>query len=429
MVGVGPCGGDAVTDFAYKAKHWPRISTLPELLARLDVVRPKAWEGFAYTANPPCHESDSKASLSVGEAERGGLLVRCWGGCDLDSIEESLGVALQVRYRDGSLRYREAGATRAAAPPPKPPPSREPIYEVNPFSLADIRAAKIWLAVKQGKPPKPWTGTIGGVTYGFRQSLANLELARYGGEYVDSKDVRMTLLPHDSYDRVQGIIRRIEDRTGGRCVPAISLAASEAVRYPFPLAVVDCDYRPDDDEDGSGAAYRGGLYRRAVREGLPVYGSSGGNGFHILARAHLGRNQFYANDKNGNTREYRQERWKPPGTQGVAVDIFGPGGRHSLTLRLDKPLSEPDGDLPLLSMEALNDLMLAGPEDAVGDAEQIDRWLEDASQQAALAFANRDEGLIAYCGHLLDFAEEEGPSPAQQERITRGRAILAGFPG
>ena len=419
-----------MTDFAYKAKHWPRISTLAELLARLDVVRPKAWEGYSYTANPPCHESDSKASLSVGESERGGLLVKCWGGCDLDRIEESLGVALQIRYHDGNLRYREAGAPRpAAAPPPKPPPSREPIYDVRPFGLSDVRAAKIWLAVKQGKPPKPWTGTIGGVTYGFRQSLANLELARHGGEYVDSKDVRMTLLPHDSYVKVQGIIRRIEDKTGARCVPAISLAASEAVRYPFPLAVVDCDYRPADDQDGSGAAYRSGLYRRAVRCGLPVYGSSGGNGFHILARAHWGPNQGYKADKNGNRTAYRQERWKPPGTQGIAVDVFLPGGRHSLTLRLDKALSEPDGDLPLLSMEELNDLMLAGPDDVAGDAEQIDRWLEDASLQAAAAFANGDEGLIEYCGHLLDFAEEEGPSPAQQERITRGRAILARFPG
>lgn len=418
-----------MTDFGHKAKHWPRISTLPELLARLDVVRPKAWEGYAYTANPPCHESDSKASLSVGQSERGGLLVKCWGGCDLDRIEESLGVALQVRYRDGNLRYREAGAPRPASPPPqRPPPSREPIYDVRSFSLSDLRDAKIWLAVKQGKPPKPWTGTIGGVTYGFRQSLGNLELARYGGEYVDSKDVRMTLLPHDSYDRVQAIIKRIADTTGGRCVPAISLAASDTVRYPFPLAVVDCDYRPDDDQDGSGRRYRNSLYQRACRAGLPIYASSGGNGFHVLARAHWGSNQGYKTDQNGNKSAYRQDRWKPPGTHGVAVDVFLPGGRHSLTLRLDKALSEPGGDVLLMSMEALNDLMLPGPDDVAGDAAQIDRWLEDASVQAAEAFAKGDAGLVAYCGHLLDFAEEEGPTPAQQERITRGRAILAGFP-
>lgn len=417
-----------MTAFADKANHWPRVSTLPDLIARLDNVQPARWREYSYTANPPCHTSDSKSSLSIGEAEQGGLKVWCWGGCDLNSIEDSLGVALQVRYSDGRMRYRDAAAPRPApATAHRPPPSREPIYEARAFSVADLRAANIWLAVKVGKPPKPWTGRIDGVTYGYRQSLTDLRLARYGGEYVDAEERHITLLAHNSYPKVRGVIARIEETTGVKCVPALSLAASEDVRYPFPIAAIDCDYSPQYDGDGSGRAYRDGLRRRAERAGLPVYRSSGGNGFHILARAHWGPNQGYKTDRQGIKTPYRQERWTPPDTQGVAVDVFLPGGRHSLTLRLDQPIWEPEGQVPLLSMEALNDLMLSRPDDVVGDAEQIDRWLEDASLQAAVAVDTGDIGLMEYCGHLLDFAEEEGPSPAQMARIARGREILAGL--
>ena len=414
-----------MADFRHKATAWPRVSTLAQLLPLLDNVQQRRWRDYSYIANPPCHASDSKESLSVGEAEDGGLRIRCWGECKIDAIEDALGVALQVRYQDGNLRYRERNG---GTPPPrrsKPPLSREPIFQVRPFGIADLKGANIWLALKK---VKPWTGRLDGITYGYRHSLSNLELARYGGDYIskdkDGVEQRIRLLPHRSYDYVGQVIRRIAEKTKVECRRAISMAASEAVRYPFPLVALDCDYHPDDDRDGSGRAYRDALQRRCVAAGLSVYRSSGGNGFHAVAGVNSASRNYDAYQQ-----EFRQTRWQPPGTQGIAVDVFLPGARHSLTLRLDLPIAEVDGELPLLSLTELNGLMLVGdddssPLDVAPDSAEAAKLIAHAGEQGMVAKKTGDGALAQYCLYVLEAADEESPSPAQQERIARGRAML-----
>ncbi len=60
------------------------------LLEHVREIRPGQWR-----AKCPAHDGKSAGSLSIAETPDGTVLVRCWGGCDLESIAAAVG--LQVK--------------------------------------------------------------------------------------------------------------------------------------------------------------------------------------------------------------------------------------------------------------------------------------------------------------------------------------------
>lgn len=95
--------------------------TAPELLSRLEGVRSRGTG--KWSARCPAHQ-DKNPSLSIAEGERG-LLVKCWGGCELTAITGKLGVEIKDLFYDGpphprqrwevlQRRAKEQAAQRAA---------------------------------------------------------------------------------------------------------------------------------------------------------------------------------------------------------------------------------------------------------------------------------------------------------------------------
>jgi hypothetical protein len=72
------------------------VSAAPidEVLARLAHVK-KVGDG-KYQAQCPVHESRTRSSLSIGEADDGKVLVRCWAGCETAAVIAALG----LKWRD-----------------------------------------------------------------------------------------------------------------------------------------------------------------------------------------------------------------------------------------------------------------------------------------------------------------------------------------
>lgn len=77
------------------------------VLAKLSNVRRN---GSGWTADCPCHESKSKKSLSVSEAD-GKVLIRCWAGCPTEDILKAIGLQWRDLFSDNGHRPE--------TPPPK----------------------------------------------------------------------------------------------------------------------------------------------------------------------------------------------------------------------------------------------------------------------------------------------------------------------
>ena len=52
--------------FAKKARTWPKIASAAELAPLLRNVKPRRYRHYRYAADPPGHESGSKASFQFG---------------------------------------------------------------------------------------------------------------------------------------------------------------------------------------------------------------------------------------------------------------------------------------------------------------------------------------------------------------------------
>lgn len=70
---------------------------IDELLTKLEKVRktPSGW-----LACCPAHD-DKTPSLTVGIAKSGGLLLHCFGGCDIESVVGSVGMTLADLMPEG----------------------------------------------------------------------------------------------------------------------------------------------------------------------------------------------------------------------------------------------------------------------------------------------------------------------------------------
>lgn len=86
--------------------------TVEDLLPRLDAVR-RSSRGYA--ARCPAH-ADRHPSLSIFEGQKG-ILVRCWAGCSLMAICESLGIEQRDLFFGAlgldPLRRRKAAQERS----------------------------------------------------------------------------------------------------------------------------------------------------------------------------------------------------------------------------------------------------------------------------------------------------------------------------
>lgn len=69
--------------------------TLDSFLSQLDGVKPR---GSRWSAKCPAH-ADNSPSLSVSEGERG-ILLKCWAGCSMPAICDSLGIQQQDLFFD-----------------------------------------------------------------------------------------------------------------------------------------------------------------------------------------------------------------------------------------------------------------------------------------------------------------------------------------
>lgn len=67
------------------------MSSLEVLLARLEKVSRRG--GGRYTARCPAHQ-DRDPSLSIGEAQDGRILIKCFAGCTPDDITAAIGMDL-----------------------------------------------------------------------------------------------------------------------------------------------------------------------------------------------------------------------------------------------------------------------------------------------------------------------------------------------
>jgi hypothetical protein len=85
--------------------------TLDQLLAKLDGVRPR---GSRWATRCPAHP-DKSPSLSISEGDRG-ILLKCWAGCSVQAICESLGLQQADLFYDAldtdPQRRREAAQQR-----------------------------------------------------------------------------------------------------------------------------------------------------------------------------------------------------------------------------------------------------------------------------------------------------------------------------
>jgi hypothetical protein len=91
------------------------MNALARVLER--VPEPKR-RGQAWRARCPVHQGRSTSSLSLAEGCDGRVLVRCFAGCELAAIVESLGLELRDLFED-----RQGLPSRRRTPPPIVPPA------------------------------------------------------------------------------------------------------------------------------------------------------------------------------------------------------------------------------------------------------------------------------------------------------------------
>lgn len=363
------------------------IKSPDELIPFLSNVRPvPPWRGFEYTADPPCHASQSKRSFHFGRDEAGYLQVTCWNNCRLEDIERALGtgITLQIRYpRTGNLRLPppdgrdEIAGTPARYSPvsvpadpdewewrapdelPAPPPFRRPRTDERKslpavpadgrrITIADLRAVPRWFPA-DGK--MGWHGRDGCwrhiIAAGLLdESIDRVRAAAKGCSVPDPRrpgTVRR-VYPQMPFERIEDALEWLEFPPGVR--PAISLAGSPDFPFPFPLLVIDADYKPDADDapDYPGRSARDALRNALERIGAPVFPSSSGNGFHALLLLDDA-------DLSGWIRAGRHP--VPSIHRSLSFDVFPPGAPALVALRIAAADYPPDFPLPTIKWDFL----------------------------------------------------------------------------
>ena len=359
-------------DFRERLKL-PLVSTADELAGYLTGVhpnpayQPNAANGYSdctLAAEAPCHSSKSGRAFVFGDDGAGGVTIRCMacaGGGLYQRVEEALGVRIQTRYSDGRLRWwaddnppegatprRRTGIKRTAAPPEHPPLNANPLADG--YTVGDMLDSPRWL-IANGK--KPATFRWRGARSGFRQSLpledGGIAQCRTGGADIEREDSRsgrryttriLGWGKRDDVERLRELLAARDERAAGWDT-AIALSG-DAESPADALAILDFDYKPADDPDGLGAKWRDAVKSRMAAAGCPIWDSTSGNGFHAvfgIPADELG---------GGYAWQSEPEPYPPSGRRhGVGIDMFAPGCKRLVALRLHKPHANTDMDAPL----------------------------------------------------------------------------------
>ena len=122
-----------------------------DLLPRLEVVR-RTSRGFQ--ARCPAHP-DKNPSLSVSEGERG-ILLKCWSGCTLREICESLGVEQRDLFW-GALDLDPLRRRKAAQQRDRQRHIRERIAHQQGTLIDALREADFFVRSRRGVDISTWT--------------------------------------------------------------------------------------------------------------------------------------------------------------------------------------------------------------------------------------------------------------------------------
>ena len=125
--------------------------TVEDLLPRLEAVR-RTSRGFQ--ARCPAHP-DKTPSLSVSEGERG-ILLKCWSGCTLREICESLGVEQRELFW-GALDLDPLRRRKAAQQRDRQRHIRERIAHQHGTLIDALKAADFFVQSRRGVDISTWT--------------------------------------------------------------------------------------------------------------------------------------------------------------------------------------------------------------------------------------------------------------------------------
>ena len=124
----------------------------------------------------------------------------------------------------------------------------------------------------------------------------------------------------------------------------LSFSGDADCHNPTDVGALDVDYKPSDDPSGQGGMMRKHLWQRLIDLGIPCYLSRSGNGFHALWRAH-------PSDFGISTGwQQRPEHWPQEALQGLQVEVFAPGNKKALGLRLQGDLDE---QIPIITRQQI----------------------------------------------------------------------------
>ena len=268
-----------MTDFKTKARQWPLIETAADLAPLLRGVKKHQWRNYQYSSDPPCPGASDPGSLIFGDDPSGGLAIHCWGcesGCGglrmLNALEESLTVALQVRYRNGRFRYwintgRPLTAPVQSDSREKGNPGLNGTPAPEEFRLGQILDMPVWFPCV-GK--KGWTNSHDGEWVGWRQSKTpedgGITLARFGGPCWEdwqgvTEKVLVNVKPWRTFPEVLRICEwaRKNKKYGGLIRPALAMGGDAETKSPHGLVSLTLTLSPVSTwkgrEDGAGMYY------------------------------------------------------------------------------------------------------------------------------------------------------------------------------
>lgn len=395
------------------------IRTAAELAPLLSNVQqlPAPHNGCSYSADPPCHKSVSHKSFWFGDAGDGTLRVNCWNNCPLMDMEIGLGggvpdystgrviggdITLAVRYKNGNVRggalrpngsgtphnaepvqseyqpkpRKRYGLARYAAPPaalaaayaaqpvePIPPHPATPAGD-RVISIGDLLDLPRWFPSEQ---KKGWyIRTELDTDINWRHSVAagrlpeaanRLQFAAEGGVLPATEHKRaVRVRPQMTYDQVIELSRQMIN--GDRMTPALALGGNEDFPYPFPMLVIDADYDPEQDLDGTGKRGLDTIRQRLEAEGCPIFPSTHGTGWHAL---------LVVPDADCAEPAHRSSKmvFDPGNCQGLKFDIFPPAAPALVVLRYHANPVPRDMAIPQVSYARLDEITA----DLLGEAE------------------------------------------------------------
>ena len=245
----------------------------------------------------------------------------------------------------------------------KPGPLRA-LYQPE-ISLGQVMRVPVWfISVDKRKGFTGWSGRYRR-TVCWRQTINDgaadgndgVLLARSGGEYKQPGVERVLRVErHRPYEEMERTAERI--RAGAkseehrRARASLAFSGSGMCPFPAPLAALDCDYKPgEDNEAGDGRKGRDAALKACIGAGMGCYASTSGNGFHAVCSLEY-RSMLTLPGYPKRKDELHGIR---TGLPGLSWDLFLPGCRFHTAINLDRHLGGPglEEALPELTRERL----------------------------------------------------------------------------